>query len=302
VDPIVAGGLAKVADANANESAKIAGNLLIRLLGPAADEYGEQLRQIVARQRTARAERLLTKAEAKSRGRGGSVPPRVAFRVLEDGTLSDDELMAEYLSGVLAGSRTPDGRDDRAVPWSDLLTRMSSLQLRAHYVLYREWASGLSGRDDINLGNGPGRHHARLVLDMNEFASAVHNEGDALSAEETVTHVLWGLDQHGLITDFKYGHGSKVEYDESTDEMMKRINLVERGEPEPEIFRPPYEYVFYGSPTVLGVELWGWAAGISGLGVGRFVRCAPTITTDPPIPPLASALFPSMPGRNQRTR
>ncbi|MFD2793740.1 hypothetical protein ACFS27_09280 [Promicromonospora vindobonensis] len=272
MDPIIAGGLAKAADANANESAKVASNLLIRLLGPAADEYGEQLRQAVGRQRATRAARILSKAEAKSRGRTGSVPPRVAYRVLEDGTLSDDELMAEYLSGVLASSRTPSGRDDRAVTWSSLIGRMSSLQLRAHYVLYREWAIKLAGRDDINLGDVDQRDNARMVLDLEEFIDTVQDEAEPLPKNELLSHAVWGLTEHGLIAKFQYG---------STAD-LKRQEL-------------PFKYIIEARPTVVGVELWGWAAGRVGT-VKDFVVDPPKLEVDAPIP-RPSVLFPTLPAR-----
>jgi hypothetical protein len=54
--------------------------------------------------------------------------------------LRDNEVLVEYLSGVLASSRTSDGQDDSGISWSSLLSTMSSVQIRAHFLLYREWA------------------------------------------------------------------------------------------------------------------------------------------------------------------
>jgi hypothetical protein len=273
VDPIITGAVAKAADSHANESAKVTSNLLIRLLGPAMDEYGDQLREMVARQRASRAEKLLRKAAEKSESREGTVPPRVAYRVLEDGTLSDDEIMAEYLSGVLAGSRSPGGRDDRAVVWSDLVSRLSSLQLRAHYVLYREWAEGLRGRTDVYLAGASDRPKATIVLDLNEFVSVVNDPENPLPATEMLLHIIWGLERVGLIGDFQYGPSSKLEQ-------------------EP---RPAFPYFLEAQPTVSGIELWGWAAGVPGLEASRFVRNAPTINVAPPLRRLATTTFPKLP-------
>jgi len=58
--------------------------------------------------------------------------------------------MAEYLGGVLAASRSRGGRDDRAIAWSNLVTSLSSVQVRAHFLLYREWAALLRGRSRVD--------------------------------------------------------------------------------------------------------------------------------------------------------
>lgn len=293
MDPIVAGSLAKAADANASESAKTVSNLLIRLLGPAADEYGEQLRQAVARQRTSRAARILSKAESKSRGHTGSVAPRVAYRVLEDGTLSDDELMAEYLSGVLAGSRTPGGRDDRAVTWSSLVARMSSIQLRAHYVLYREWAGALKGRSDINLGLQSDRAKSLLAVDLEEFVEAVQDSEEPLEEDQTLTDALWGLHQHGLIGSLQYGPESEPGYRLAPRNLLesarRSISAVEGS-------KPPYTNVVAVIPTVIGIHLWGWAAGMPNMSADDFVTSAPSITTDPEVQRLKTAVLPRLLG------
>ncbi len=89
-----------------------------------------------------RLEMIAEKASAKAieDGRGGTVHLRVAYSILEDGSLCDDELMAKYLGGVLAGSRSPNGRADRAITWCRCIGSMSWLQARAHFLPYREWA------------------------------------------------------------------------------------------------------------------------------------------------------------------
>jgi hypothetical protein len=117
VDPLpAAAGLS--AEAVRSEAVK---GLLVRALGPAADEIGTALARWTSF-RVGNVERiaLATTRLADKRGRSGSAPPRVAHRILGDGSWNDDSVMIEYLSGVLASSLTPAGRDDRAVVWSGL--------------------------------------------------------------------------------------------------------------------------------------------------------------------------------------
>ena len=119
--------IAKAADAVAEESGKVFSTLMIKMLGPSADEIGEALRRWTS-YRVRNVKRIAAVADRRAQGREGVVPPRLAHTVLEEGSYCDDELMAEYLGGVLAGGRTPSGRDDRAVTWSKLITSMSTLQ------------------------------------------------------------------------------------------------------------------------------------------------------------------------------
>jgi hypothetical protein len=121
--------------AAAGEAAKAGNGVLSRLLGPTADEMGTQLREWYLRKNV---ERVAKRAEAKANTKvDGSIPPRVAAEVFEKAQWADDDFLAEYLSGVLATARTPDGDDDRGVSWTALVGRMSADQLRLHYILYR---------------------------------------------------------------------------------------------------------------------------------------------------------------------
>lgn len=173
VDPLSGAAVAKALSAAGGEGAKETGRLLGRVLGPSADEIGEALRRYTAF-RVGNVARIAEKAESKGAGRGErEVPPRVAHRLLEEGSYCDDELMVEYLSGVLAASSTPGGRDDRAVVWSDMVTGLSSLQVRAHFLLYREWAVRLHGRSDLNLGMEAPRAQCEIHVELVEFLNAL---------------------------------------------------------------------------------------------------------------------------------
>jgi hypothetical protein len=63
------------------------------------------------------------------------VNERVAYRVLTDAAFSDDLVVAEYLAGVIAGST----ESDEGIPVLAEISRLSALQLRLHYVMYRGW-------------------------------------------------------------------------------------------------------------------------------------------------------------------
>jgi len=181
-----------------------------RVIGPAVDEIAEALRAYTAF-RLRNVQRIAERAEAKQlkTGRKGNVPPRLAHRILEEGSYCDDELMTEYLGGLLAGSRSPSGRDDRAATLCALVTSMSTLQVRAHYILYREWAFLLHGRTDVNIGVTAGRGQATLVAPTNVFASLLDPEGTL--GRDVATHAITGLQRVGLLGDeWEMGNPDKM--------------------------------------------------------------------------------------------
>lgn len=78
--------------------------LLIKILGPTADYLGTGIQEF-AQARISNLNKILEKA-AKHLGdkinQTGSVPPRVFKEIIENGSLNNDELSAEYYGGILA--------------------------------------------------------------------------------------------------------------------------------------------------------------------------------------------------------
>tara|TARA_R110002020_G_scaffold39986_4_gene118267 strand:+ start:3121 stop:3609 length:489 start_codon:yes stop_codon:yes gene_type:complete len=135
IDAIVAAaGAAKATDPIATEAAKAGTALWMKVLGPPAEAIGDHLRaRIESWSEDALAARVLKKAAKKVDPTvPGAVPPRVAADVFDKAQWAEDEFLAEYLSGVLASSRTRDGKDDSGVGWTALVGRLSADQLRMH--------------------------------------------------------------------------------------------------------------------------------------------------------------------------
>lgn len=196
--------------------------------------------------------------------------PRVAHRLLEEGSYCDDELMAEYLGGMLAGSRTPSGRDDRAVAWSELITSLSAVQIKAHYLLYTSWALLLKGRVDINLAVSTGRNQATLDVELAEFATAI-TQGSELEVDVAQSHAIPGLARVGLL-DNEYGYGPR--------------EGAARGS--------SFSLVLRVQPSVAGIELFGWAMGDAALTPHRFISIE--VAEDPSLPDrLVNTATPKLP-------
>lgn len=151
-DPVSAlsavAGVAKAIDAD-TKAAELSTSLLGNVLGPPSKALGQHFAREMERwSENVHAKRVLRLAAAKTdTSTPGSVPPRVAAAVLDAAQYSDDEFVAEYLSGVLASSRTPGGTDDRGVGWTALVGRLSSDALKLHYAVFSILRQKMRGGD-----------------------------------------------------------------------------------------------------------------------------------------------------------
>ncbi|NGX41621.1 MAG: hypothetical protein KR126chlam4_01464 [Candidatus Anoxychlamydiales bacterium] len=82
--------------------------LVIKVLGPTADYIGEGIKSLAEKQ-VKNVKRIFRRTSEKLDNHGtptGAVPPRILKQTLEEGGYVDDELTAEYYSGVLASSKS----------------------------------------------------------------------------------------------------------------------------------------------------------------------------------------------------
>jgi hypothetical protein len=151
-DPVSAisavAGVAKALDPN-SKSMELGTSLWGAVLGPPAKALGLHYEKQVQRwSESEQTKHVLKLAASKSDASiPGSVAPRVAAAVLDAAQYSDDKFVAEYLSGVLASSRTPGGTDDRGVAWSALVGRLPADALKLHYIIYATLQRKMRGED-----------------------------------------------------------------------------------------------------------------------------------------------------------
>jgi hypothetical protein len=187
---------------------------LLKILGPTADYLGNEVQQWTAR-RVENVNRVFEKAGEKIGPEGletpGSVPPKVLKGVLEEASFCEDELAAEYLGGVLASSRTHEGRDDRAVSLLALVSRLSTYQLRTHYVMYATAQEQLAAEPEVNLAeDSTMRGKATFFLPDSLFDSAMEfseEEKEPERFQPIIDHTVHGLAREGLINDRIIGTG-----------------------------------------------------------------------------------------------
>jgi hypothetical protein len=196
---------------------------LQKVLGPVLSEIGEDLKNLYARGR----DMILAAAYRKLRDDKGDKKAnlRVARDVLWSGAFTDEEICAEYFGGILASSRTEDGKDDHAVQFVDIAKALSSKQLNLHYVVYHSLNKLLTAAGQpINVGLGSELEPQKV------WFSAIELKQNLELRIDTDFHVLH---RRGLISDY-------------------RIDFHDLGD------RGKFPYVFVG-PTSFGVLFYAVA-------------------------------------------
>ncbi len=176
----------------------------------------------------------------------GQVNPRVLKGILSEGTFCDDELMAEYFGGVLASSRSEISRDDRGISFVALIGRLTSYQIRAHYIFYSTVKILFDGRKDVNVISSKYRNKLEVFVPNDSFSLAM----EFLEKENVsviLPSIMSGLARESLIErDFEVIGGEKTAYCGGNG------------------------IVF--CPTDLGTELFLWAHGKNDLSVTEFLK------------------------------
>ena len=182
----------------------------------------------------------------------GQVPPRVLRDVLNEGYFCEDELMASYLGGILASSKGPVSRDDRAVAHCALVSSLSSYQVRTHYILY---SCILRTKAIAEFPKNGFKDLLRWIL-LHDGGTVLIRESDYLDAMEfsdhedasvIAEHTFIGLEQKGL-----------------------SIGGATVCHPHAQIRRQPKEDFRALHPTKFGIELFLWGLGLGDRGLASY--------------------------------
>ncbi len=219
-----------------------------KVLGPTLDDFGEDLRKWTARRKENFA-RILENTRKKLGSKTetyGQVNSKVLKGILSEGTFCDDELMAEYFGGVLASSCSEVSRDDRGASFVALIGRLTTYQVRAHYIFYKTLKTLFDGTTDVSVISSKYRNKLEVFIENNSLNSAME-----FSEKENVSvilpSVMSGLARENLIErDFEVIGGEKT------------TRCGGNG------------IVF--CPTDLGTELFLWGHGKSDLPVTEFLK------------------------------
>lgn len=214
---------------------------LQKLLGPTADYLGGGLKTFT-QHRLENIGRIFQKAEKKvgpKINEPGVVPPRVLKEIINEGSYFDDELAAEYFGGVLASSRTEHGRDDRGARAAKLIDRLSTYQLRTHYLVYGSIQKHFGGSGyRFSMEDRP---KMQIFIPISSFVSDLDlNSQEVGQIMSILNHVFFGLHSEDLI-EGHFQFGPK----ESMERYHQKIN----------------EEGIICQPSALGAELFLYALG-----------------------------------------
>ena len=171
---------------------------LQKTLGPVLTEIGDDLKRLYSKGRDKIIDKAYKKIEDPEDGKSANL--RVAHDVLTNGAFTDEEICAEYFGGILASSRTLDGKSDDAIQLLDTIKSLSAKQLHLHYVLYNSINKLLvAGQEPINVGQATEIQKKETWFSLNELAgigikydtdfNILHRQGLVFSYQ-TSTHKI----------------------------------------------------------------------------------------------------------------
>lgn len=226
--------------------------LVVKLLGPTADYLGQGGKNLTEKM-VANVGNILTIATKKlgdKTNSPGQVPPKVLKGILSEGSFCEDELTAEYFGGVLASSRSEIPRDDRGSTYIALLGRLSTYQIRSHYLFYSILKKLYDG---TALSAGLKNDRMKLVTYIPEFVFSTgldltpKEDGNVLSI-----HVMNGLARESLVDNY---------WCSGSPELL-----------EPGLGWLPSKQGIVFAPSAIGVELFMWAHGKGDARINTFLN------------------------------
>jgi hypothetical protein len=225
--------------------------VLEKMLGPTADYLGGGLKNWTERG-CHNVGRIFERAKARLGPKidePGGIPPRVLKEVLSEGPFCDDDLWADYFGGVLASSRSGVERDDRGARFASILSRLSTYQVRCHFVLYRLFKMLFDGGGGTVNTDG-GRSALEMFVPGSAFAASM-DLVEAESADVIVSHTIVGLVGESLL-------GSHYKFE--GQDFIKQNG-----------FAGATDSGIIVQPSTLGAELFHWAHGIGDIHTSRFL-------------------------------
>lgn len=105
-----------------------------KLLGKTMDIVNEDISKLYVAGRDKIIEKAVQKVNNINDGKQANL--RVTRDVFWNGSFTDEAICAEYFGGILASSRSDDGKDDNGIHYTDVIKSLSSKQLMLHYIIY----------------------------------------------------------------------------------------------------------------------------------------------------------------------
>jgi hypothetical protein len=164
--------------------------------GPALGELGEDIKKLYSVGRDNIIIAGYNKIKNKADGKSANL--RVTRDVFWNGSFTDETICAEYFGGILASSRSDDGKDDTGIYYVDLIKSLSSNQLKLHYLIYLSFNKCFasdSSKSQLNPGQESELSSEEIFLYTNELLQ--------ITGEKDIGRDLHAIHAKGLIGDFQ---------------------------------------------------------------------------------------------------
>jgi hypothetical protein len=165
------------------------------------------------------------------------VPTRVAMRIFDEAAYCDDEdqVVVDYLGGLLASSRQLGRNSDLANSYAALISRLAIDHLRVHFVVYKCMHELYRG-DNFNVYDSAMLGLRPVFVPYDVFA-------DTFGEDVDVNGALYWLRREELIASFVAGPNEHIEKDPNRSVSGPGLTI---------------------GVTVLGMELYLWGLGRPG--------------------------------------
>ncbi len=170
--------------------------IIENVLGPTSKEIGQDMQSLYKKGRDLILRKGFQKLKNPNDGKIANL--RVARDVFWNGSFTDEAICAEYFGGILAASRSEDGKNDSGVFFVDIIKSMSSGQLKMHYIIYRTLNKELLLNDQkksLNPGQETELHSEELFFPLLGIIEQSNNEDIGV--------ILHGLHAKNLIGNFQ---------------------------------------------------------------------------------------------------
>jgi hypothetical protein len=180
-----------------------------KLFGPTLDSIGQTLSRFTD-YRLKNAENITRKAANRAGDileEAGSIHPRVAHRLIEEGSYLNDDVMQEYVAGLLISDRRPRHKaSDRAAYFINLIARLTASQVQIHHAVYASLAG--TARQGRSLRNGMAPKTCTVIFrgsDALKMVSGSQKPREYRRSWPELTETLDTLRREGLIEDYAIG-------------------------------------------------------------------------------------------------
>lgn len=168
---------------------------------------------------------------------------RMAIKILQEVGTVDDEVLTDYLGGVLLSS-SEDHRKDQGTSVLATVAGLSTMQIRGHYAIYTAYRRLLLGQE-VNFYHSGETAPLSMFVDQDEFFASVAVDPERPPTPHPTPHVTRGLAQAGLLENLFGGSEASMLRDFGLSD-AERAGFVVR-------------------PSPLGAELFLWGHGADAL-------------------------------------